>query len=62
MVRAYPARGEERGMEQVDGQAGDGVFLPWHVPAARGFCGQTTCIPFITTRQLVQLSELLRFI
>lgn len=29
-----PCAGEERGTGQVDPQAGDGVFLPWRVPAA----------------------------
>lgn len=59
MVRAHCAQAEERGMGQGDRQAG------WELRAMTGACGPrgwTACIPFIATHQLVQLSELLRFI
>lgn len=62
MVRTQHARDEEKGTGHLGRQAGDGGFLPWLVPVARGTCDQVTRIPFIDTYQLFQLCKLLRFV
>lgn len=41
---------------------GGGGRGTWVDRQEMGACGRTACIPFIATRQLVQLSNLLRFI
>lgn len=56
-----PCTGWGRGVGHADRrqETEGGGCPPRLVPAARGPCGQTACVPFIATHPLVRLSNLL---